>query len=215
MADIDTTEDKKATKREIIKQNSKFDLNEIFVTRKYEGAVILITPKQTVSSYIKRIHEETAKNMYQTIFSEKLIGANKKMWQQQIADNNVICMQICKEGFQIIFFPPSISEKQYNMLREVLEKIDRISKTLDDNIDYMLSIDNREDEICTDNIDKIMEEAVNITHSKVTEKREELLSLSGEEIKKVAAKGRNARQLNGKLFEKINNVNVVNVNMDR
>ena len=60
--EIEKLSDKREIKDEIIKENSQFNMDEIFLEEKYDGAMVLITQNQAVKSYISQSHEIVAKS---------------------------------------------------------------------------------------------------------------------------------------------------------
>lgn len=198
---IEKVTDKKQIKEELIKENAEFNMETIFIDEEYEGAMIFVTPNQTVKSYVGESHERIAKLMYQTIYGEKLESYDNKMWQQVLTDEGIICMQICRDGYQIIFLPKNIATQQYNMMQEIMGKFDRIScKIIEEGkspLKYMLAMSRGDGELDGEElpIEKVMERAANITTSTIKAKnKEELLEVNKNGIGSLARSARHYRK---------------------
>lgn len=199
---IEDLSDKRQIKEALIKGNAEFNMESIFMEEKYEGAMILITPNQTLKEYISISHEDVAKKMYEAMYGEELKNDKNKMWQQVLADEDIICIQICRDGYQIIFLPKEISTKQYNMMKETTEEFNKIERRLGKeekySLDYMLAINKENGEVEDGklSLEEIMKKASEITKTnKLNSKRkEEILGINQNGIGSFARSARRCRK---------------------
>ena len=207
--EIEKLSDKREIKDEIIKENSQFNMDEIFLDENYDGAMVLITQNQAVKSYISQSHEIVAKRMYEAIYGEKMQTNKDRMWQLELADEDIICIQICKDGYQIVFLPNEILTKQYNMMQEIMEQFSKtevkMKKQLKEPLDFMLAIKKENGDV-EDGIlskEEIMKKASEIIKDdKIkTKRKEEILSIGKETIGSFARNARKYRKGGKNIFE--------------
>lgn len=198
---IEELSDKRQIKEELIRENAKFNMESIFIEEVYEGAMILITPKQTVKSYVDKSHERIAKLMYQALYGERLEANDDEMWQQVLADQDIICIQLCRDGFQIMFLPKKISTKQYNMMQETIGQFDKINTKLEERgkapLNYMLAITKENGEVQDGimSLNEIMKRSADITTNEIkSRKKEEILGVNKNRIGSLARSARHYRK---------------------
>ncbi len=125
MKNIEKIEYKEELLQEIKEQNSNFNLEEFFLNgSSKDGAVIIITPKQTICCYSQIDHCSVAEKICRCIYDDfsgwefdgGMIGEEFFSWQQQLLELNCVCLQLGANGDSFVWVPDVISEYQLEQL---------------------------------------------------------------------------------------------------
>lgn len=115
------------SKKQIIEENNKFDLEKFYRSKKQLGAVIVITPIQTIYNYSAQRHNEDIEDIffkiYKSIRSELKESMTPYNREENMKKFGNIIIKLLNDTESRIYIPNKITEFQYNELKSFCDWI--------------------------------------------------------------------------------------------
>lgn len=204
MKDIEKLSNKKEILKEIKEQNKMFNIKDFYLN-KGDGAVAVITPKQTIYNYSKIEHGNVVEKIYDQLYPdfEKFDIEKNGTWQQESLNMGNINIQLCSGCSTIVWVPEQINEQQLQSLTQFVNEVKNINMLLEEQGKPSIEFDsNLNDEKNIENIlqlsQKHVEKKISFRGKEkdITNNRflEGIKNIIGEnELKSIAESGKNER----------------------
>lgn len=130
----------------VIKKNGLMMINPDGV----DGAMIVITPFQTISLPAPEEHGEVAKRIYRVLYDDFKDFTFPRMWYKQALEYGNVLIQVCLGSYSPVWIPEHINDYQYSMLEQLVSFIKEYRLT-EKELYYKTNIDDK-------NLEDVMEE---------------------------------------------------------
>ena len=124
-----------------------------------DGAMIVITPFQTISLPAPEEHGEVTKRIYRVLYDDfkdftfpdfLYENTDYKVWQEQALEYGNVLIQVCLGSYTPVWIPEHINDYQYSMLEQLVSFIKEYRLT-ERELYYKTNIDDK-------NLEDVMEE---------------------------------------------------------
>ena len=129
----------------VIKKNGLIIMNADGV----DGAMIVITPFQTISLPAPEEHGEVAKRIYRVLYDDFKDFTFPRRWYKQALEYGNVLIQVCLGSYTPVWIPEHINDYQYSMLEQLVSFIKEYRLT-EKELYYKTNIDDK-------NLEDVME----------------------------------------------------------
>lgn len=130
----------------VIKKNGLIIMNADGV----DGAMIVITPFQTISLPAPEEHGEVTKRIYRVLYDDFKDFTFPRRWYKQALEYGNVLIQVCLGSYTPVWIPEHINDYQYSMLEQLVSFIKEYRLT-EKELYYKTNIDDK-------NLEDVMEE---------------------------------------------------------
>lgn len=119
----------------IKEENNKFNLEQFYKNdTEYYAAVGVITPKQTIFHPVTGMHQQVIEKIYQQLYGQffdySSFAEMFNNWMNDALKKGNIIIKLCSEVPSLIYFPDTISPRQYKELEKFIQDIKTINEKL-------------------------------------------------------------------------------------